>query len=108
MDFDVAWPSICRRLRRNLPSLCASQCKNIASSRPFKIQQAKLQTVIEAQDKQIHQMQADTTLSDTQKKEKVASIRPHADRAATDRNAEAAVYADEGNSNANPSGAGPQ
>jgi Spy/CpxP family protein refolding chaperone len=38
-------------------------------------QQTKVRTIIEAQDQQIDQVQADTTLSDTQKKEKIASIR---------------------------------
>jgi Spy/CpxP family protein refolding chaperone len=38
-------------------------------------QQTKLRPIIEAQDKQIDQVQGDTTLSDTQKKQKIASIR---------------------------------
>ncbi len=38
-------------------------------------QQTKLRPIIEAQDKQIDQVQVDTTLSDTQKKERITSIR---------------------------------
>jgi len=74
-------------------------------------QQTKLRPIIEAQDKQIDQVQADTTLSDTQKKEKIASIRQNSrtqiEPLLTDTQKQQYMQM-KGNSNANRSETGPQ
>jgi Spy/CpxP family protein refolding chaperone len=74
-------------------------------------QQAKLRPIIEEQDKQIDQVQGDTTLSDTQKKEKIASIRQnsHAQIEPLLTDTQKQLYAQmRGNRKANPSGTNPQ